>query len=76
LYAPEGIAHGFCAMSDITIVQYKVSKTFCAEDDIGVLWSSAKIPWPTSNPILSDRDMIFPALADFASPFFFDKYQA
>jgi dTDP-4-dehydrorhamnose 3,5-epimerase len=35
----------------------------------GVLWSSAGIAWPVTDPILSDRDASFAALDDLESPF-------
>jgi dTDP-4-dehydrorhamnose 3,5-epimerase len=72
LYAPIGIAHGFCSLTDNSIVQYKVSKLFCPEDDIGIHWDSIGIDWPTKQPIISSKDTKLPRFSDFKSPFNFE----
>lgn len=69
IYIPKGMAHGFCALSDNTIMVYKVSSVYSPAHDAGVLWNSAGIPWPTTSAILSKRDQGFPALEKFESPF-------
>lgn len=69
LVIPPGIAHGFCALTDEAILQYKVSSVYSAEHDAGVLWNSFGFNWPMETPILSKRDRCFPALADFESRF-------
>ena len=48
---------------------YKVTSVYDRDHDAGVRWDSAGIPWPDADPVLSDRDRGFPALADFHSPF-------
>jgi len=68
LYIPEGLAHGFLALEE-SILHYKTTSAHDPERDRGILWSSIGFPWPVSDPILSDRDALFPALAAFASPF-------
>lgn len=62
LYIPTGCAHGFCVLSDSATVLYHVTSEYSPEHDSGVLWNSAHIKWPTSNPILSARDRSFPKL--------------
>ena len=69
LYVPKGVAHGFCALTESAKVNYKVSKEYCTEDDVGVLWSSLNIPWPISDPIISERDLALPDFNDYTSPF-------
>lgn len=69
VYIPSGLAHGFCATSDNSILLYRTSTEYEASHDCGIRWDSAGIPWPTENPILSDRDRGFAPMADFASPF-------
>lgn len=71
LYAPVGIAHGFCAFTNNAIVQYKVSKKYRHEDDIGIHWDSIGINWPTKKPIVSLRDKNLPSFSNFQSPFKF-----
>jgi dTDP-4-dehydrorhamnose 3,5-epimerase len=69
LYIPEGIAHGFCVISDFATMVYKVSSTYSPEHDAGVLWNSVEINWPTKSPILSERDMSFIPFSEFKSTF-------
>lgn len=69
LYIPEGLAHGFCVLSDSAIMMYKVTAEYTPSLDAGILWDSAGIPWPVSDPVLSERDRAFPRLSDFTSPF-------
>ncbi len=71
LYIAPGMAHGFYALTDDAIMQYKVTSVYAPEHDGGIRWDSVGIPWPDSAPILSERDRSFQALADFKSPFRF-----
>ena len=73
LYIAAGMAHGFYALEDNTIMQYHVTSVYAPNHDVGIRWDSAGIPWPDSAPILSDRDAKFSTLADFASPFTFES---
>ena len=68
-YLPEGVAHGFCVLSDTATLVYKVSTVYSAEHDAGLLWSSANIPWLVDDPIVSARDRAPPPFIDFVSPF-------
>jgi dTDP-4-dehydrorhamnose 3,5-epimerase len=72
LYIPMGLAHGFCTLSETATVVYKTSSSYAPACDQGILWNSANIPWATSNPILSDRDLSHPTLIQFSSPFIFE----
>lgn len=69
LYIPKGMAHGFCVRSERAIMVYKVSTVYSPAHDAGVLWNSMGIPWPVTEPVLSERDMAFPKLEEFESPF-------
>lgn len=69
LYVPQGLAHGFCTLSETAVVVYQVSSVYSPEHDRGVRWDSADIPWTVTSPILSDRDQAFPPLNTFVSPF-------
>lgn len=69
LYLPSGIAHGFMSHENDTLVQYAVTSTYSPECDKGILWSSIPIEWPVLNPIVSGRDVLFPPLSDFKTPF-------
>ncbi|MEO8330913.1 MAG: dTDP-4-dehydrorhamnose 3,5-epimerase [Gallionella sp.] len=72
LYIAPGMAHGFYALTDEVIMQYKVTTVYAPEHDGGIRWDSVGINWPSAAPIISDRDRGFPALADFDSPFRFE----
>lgn len=69
VYLPIGVAHGFWTLSAEAILLYNVTSEYAAASDAGVLWSSVDIPWPGTQPILSERDSLFPALGDLDTPF-------
>jgi dTDP-4-dehydrorhamnose 3,5-epimerase len=71
LYIPNGLAHGFCVLSDAATLVYKVTSVYSSEHDAGIRWDSAGIPWAETAPILSERDRQHPALVDFATPFIY-----
>jgi dTDP-4-dehydrorhamnose 3,5-epimerase len=69
LYIPKGFAHGFLSMKDKSIANYRVSTEHSPAHDTGVLWNSADINWPMSNPIVSERDQRLKSFSEFNSPF-------
>ena len=69
LYISPGVAHGFYALTDDAVMQYKVTTAHAPRNDCGIQWESAGIPWPDSFPIVSERDSSFPLLQDHISPF-------
>lgn len=69
IYIPKGMAHGFCALSENTIMVYKVSTVYSPTHDAGILWNSVGITWPITEVVLSARDQGFPTLEQFESPF-------
>ena len=69
LYLPPGLAHGFCTMSETATVVYKVTTEYAPEHDGGILWNSAGIGWTEASPVLSGRDLGFPPLENFQTPF-------
>lgn len=69
LYIPEGLAHGFCTLSEEAVVLYMCSEVYSNEHDTGLKWNSAGIPWPISDPIVSEKDNELVELTRFNSPF-------
>lgn len=58
LFVPVGFAHGFCVLSDIADVSYKVSSPYDAATEAGFQFAdpAVGIEWPTETPIISARD--------------------
>lgn len=70
ILVPEGFAHGFVTLQPDTEIIYKCSDYYAPEADGGVLWSSCGVDWPLQgDPVLSDKDAVAPAFADFDTPF-------
>ena len=66
IYIPEGFAHGFCVFSETALFSYKCSDFYAAECEAGLLWSDPDlaIDWPVKEPILSEKDAVYPRLRD------------
>ena len=58
LYIPEGFAHGFCSLTNNTILHYRNSNYRNKKYEIGILWNDRdlNIKWPVKNPLISLRD--------------------
>lgn len=68
-YIPEGFAHGFKSLTDDAITYYLVSSEYSQEHDTGVIYNSFGFDWETEQPIISARDLSFPSIKEFESPF-------
>lgn len=72
-FVPRGFAHGFAVLSETAVFQYKCDNFYAPEADggINIKDESLGIDWqiPTSNAILSDKDLKHACLKDFDSPF-------
>jgi dTDP-4-dehydrorhamnose 3,5-epimerase len=65
VYIPPGVAHGFAALTDITMT-YQVDRYFDPSDELGVAWDDPDVGahWDVSDPILSARDQSNPRRKD------------
>lgn len=68
-YIPPGFAHGFCVVSETALFTYKCTDYYHPECDAGVRWNDPEIgiPWPVTEPILSEKDQKQPLLRDVSS---------
>ena len=64
MYIPAWCAHGFCVLSEQAEVVYLTSTEYSPESEAGIMWNdpAVGIDWPVKNPILSDRDSLWPPL--------------
>jgi dTDP-4-dehydrorhamnose 3,5-epimerase len=68
LFIPSGFAHGFIAISDDAIVQYKTDNCYAPASDSGIHPHdpNLSIPWPLQieEHVLSAKDQLLPLLSD------------
>lgn len=74
LLVPKGFAHGFCTLTGNVNVQYKVDEVYSPEHDRGIAFDDPAIgiTWPMNNPIMSDKDLKHPVLADAENNFIWE----
>lgn len=65
VYIPRGVAHGFLALTDMTIT-YLVDNYYNGTDELGVLYSDPEMgfDWPLEVLTVSDRDKTNPLRKD------------
>lgn len=65
-YIPEGFAHGFLALADDTLVQYKCTAPYAPASEQSLRWDDpdVAIAWPEIEPTLSPKDAAAPLLRD------------
>ena len=61
IYIPPGVAHGFAALTDMTIT-YLVDGYYNPADELGVAWDDPEVAadWGVTDPVLSERDKVNP----------------
>jgi len=64
VFIPAGYAHGFCVVSREAQILYKTTDEYAPDLEWGVRWNDPllAIPWPVSEPCLSQRDERWPLL--------------
>ena len=65
VYMAPGIAHGFCVLSDLADLHYKVSRFYDPDDECGMIWNDSKvnIDWPSITPLIHQRDASYQSLS-------------
>ncbi|MDP8991554.1 MAG: dTDP-4-dehydrorhamnose 3,5-epimerase [Actinomycetota bacterium] len=65
VFIPPGVAHGFAALTDVTIT-YLVDGYYNPEDELGVAWDDPAVgaDWGVAEPVLSKRDLSNPRRDD------------
>jgi dTDP-4-dehydrorhamnose 3,5-epimerase len=76
LYVPDGFAHGFCVLSEVADVVYKVTSYYDPDTESGFSYADPEvaIEWPDADRLIgSERDRTAPTLAERAAdlPFVF-----
>jgi dTDP-4-dehydrorhamnose 3,5-epimerase len=71
LVIAKGLAHGFKSLQDNTNVTYMQTTCYAPNNDMGIKFDSFGFDWNCKNPKSSDRDMTFPSLEEFDTPFVF-----
>jgi dTDP-4-dehydrorhamnose 3,5-epimerase len=66
LWIPPGFAHAFCVTSERADFIYKCTALYQPRTEHGVVWNDPDlgIPWPTTAPLLSPKDLALPRLKD------------
>ena len=65
VFIPPGVAHGFAALTDLTIT-YLVDQYYNPEDELGVAWDDPAIgaDWQVDDPVISKRDQTNPGRSE------------
>jgi dTDP-4-dehydrorhamnose 3,5-epimerase len=67
LFVPVGFAHGFCVLSDVAEVVYKVSSPYDGKTECSIDYADPDlaVAWPVPKPLLSARDQQAESFAAF-----------
>jgi len=70
-WIPEGFAHGFIALEDNTVFQYKVTNYYNKDSEMSIRWNdpTLNIKWGIEQPLVSEKDEQSPLFEEFVSPF-------
>lgn len=73
VFIPSGFAHGFLSREDSSAVTYLQTTMHSPDHDRGIRVDSFNFDWGVESPILSKRDLAFPAFKEFETPFVYRK---
>lgn len=71
LFMPRGFAHGFCTLTEVSEVVYKVDNFFSKDHDSGIRWNdpTLRMRWPVENPVISEKDMKLMTFDEFVNKY-------
>ena len=69
VWIPAGFAHGFEALEDNTVFNYKVTAYYDSKSEAGIRFDDPElnINWMTRNPLVSQKDKLLPTLREWLS---------
>jgi dTDP-4-dehydrorhamnose 3,5-epimerase len=70
-FVPRGFAHGFCTLTDVSEVIYKVDNIYKPDYELGIKWNDPDIGinWGIENPVLSEKDKKNISLKEFTEKY-------
>jgi len=73
LFVPVGFAHGFCVLSEMAEFIYACTDYYHPPGERGIIWNDPDlgIPWPVREPILSEKDKLYPCLKEINRDFIY-----
>jgi dTDP-4-dehydrorhamnose 3,5-epimerase len=73
MWVPAGFAHGFCTLTDDSLVLYKMTSFYAPAQERGLLWDDPDLaiawPVPADDVIVKPVDQQHPRLRDIGTPF-------
>lgn len=71
IFIPRGFAHGFCTLTEISEILYKVDNFYSPDLESGLIWNDkdVAIDWPIEKPILSNKDSKNQTLKEFVKTY-------
>jgi dTDP-4-dehydrorhamnose 3,5-epimerase len=71
VYLPKGFAHGYCTLTEESVVLYKVDESYAPHFEGGIRWDDATlgISWPAGEHHVSAKDSTLTLFREFVTPF-------
>ncbi len=75
IWVPPGFAHGFCVTSDEAIFHYKCTEFYSPKDERAILYNDEdlNISWNTSEPLVSEKDLVAKKFKDIDKDFIYSN---